>query len=69
MDRIKLRNGLLVGVGKTLGGEVALSDKDDQPGHIQPASFHLWQGDLRVEVHRVVVLGREVDRIDVVVGV
>ncbi len=69
LDRVELRHRLLVGAVVTCGRQRALADIDDEEGSVEAAFDHLRQVDLGVEPLGVVLLTREVVRIDVVVGI
>ena len=69
MHRVELRDRLLVGAVVAFGRQRPLADVDDEERGVEAALVHLRQVDLRVEPLRVVLLAREVLRIDVVVRV
>ena len=69
MDRVELRDRLLVGAVVALRRQRSLADVDDEERGVEAALLHLREVDLRVEPLRVVLLPREVLRIDVVVRV
>ena len=69
MDGGELVHRVVVPGRVALVVEGALPGEDNKPGHVQPARLHLREGDLGLQIHRVVALGGEVGRVDVVVGV
>ena len=69
VHRVELRHRLLVGAVVALRRQRALADVDDEEGGVEPAFDHLRHVDLRLEALRVVLLAREVVRIDVVMRV
>ena len=69
MHGVELRDRLLVGAVVAFGRQRALADVDDEERGVEAAFLHLRQVDLRVEALGVVLLPREVVRVDVVVRV